>query len=77
MLQFSVFQADYVPAKGPENRIDSTVQTFANDAIETLPVIINDPPSVAQLMFPSFLQTLIDVAFIEFCVTRERNHAAR
>ncbi len=51
-------------------------QPFTHDRVETLPVIVDDPPAVAQAMLPAFEYRLENVALIKLGVADERNHPA-
>src|SRR6185312_3444854 len=45
-------------------------------AVEALAVVVDDPPGIAQVVFPPLEQALIDVALVELGVADERHHAA-
>ena len=48
-----------------------------NDAIQGLTIVINYPPGVAEVMFPTFLKAFIDITLIKLCVTHQRNHSTK
>ena len=72
-----MFQRHHVPAEGYEDRFDPGPQPLMDHAIKRLPVIIDDPPAIPKPVFPAFLQALEDVAFVEFGVADQRDHAPR
>lgn len=51
-------------------------QSFPDDGVEALPVVVYHPPAVAQPVFPAFKKRLEDVAFVHFGVADERHHLA-
>ena len=72
-LQGAVAQHDGAPAERLEDGVDLFPQAFMHHAVEALAVIVDDPPCVAQVMLPAFLQALIDIALIEFGIADERD----
>ncbi|MNK98909.1 hypothetical protein D3C87_1192880 [compost metagenome] len=75
-LKDAVFDAHDVPAKGVENILDPLEQPLMHDAVERLAVIVDDPPGVAQTVFPAFLQALVDIAFIKLRIADKGDHPA-
>jgi len=76
-LQFAaVFQCDDAPAEHLEQRVDAAEQPVGDDGVEALAVVIDDPPEIAYVVLPAFQQRLEDVAFVEFGVAGQRDHAA-
>ena len=76
LLQRAVFQNDDVPAEILEELFVASPQAFAHDGVEALAVVVDDPPAIAQALFPAFQQRLEDIAFVEFGVADQRDHAA-
>src|SRR5581483_6792804 len=74
--QRTVFQNPHVPAKIAEQLLDTLPQALANDGVEALPVVIDDPPAIAQALLPAFEYAFENVAFVEFGVANQRHHAA-
>ena len=70
-------QNNRAPAERLEDVFHLFPKTFVHDAVEALAVIIDDPPRIAQVVLPAFLQALIDIALIKLGVTHERDHAAQ
>ena len=69
-------QHDSAPAECLEDGFDLFPESFVHDAVEALAVIVDDPPCIAQVVLPAFLQALVDVAFVEFGVAHQRDHPA-
>ena len=44
--------------------------------VEALAVVVDDPPAVAQALLPAFDQSFVDIAFVEFRVAQQSDHAA-
>ena len=76
LLQRAVFHDDDVPAEILEQLLVALPQALAHDGVEALPVVVDDPPAIAQALLPAFEQRLEDVAFVEFGVADQRHHAA-
>jgi hypothetical protein len=75
LLQRAVFDDHHVPAEIPEQLLVALPQSFAHDGVETLPVVVDDPPAIAQTLLPAFEQRFEDVALVEFSVADQRDHA--
>src|SRR5262249_5274227 len=76
-LERAVFQNDDIPAEIAEQGLEARPQAFADDGIETLPVVVDDPPAVIQVLLPVFEDRLEDVALIQLRIADERDHPAR
>ena len=72
--QRTMFQNDDIPAETLKQRCKPRPQTFAHHRIETLAVVIDNPPAIAQTLFPALEQGFKDIAFVEFGITDERDH---
>src|SRR5690606_16737733 len=75
-LQCAVFYTDYIPAKRIKNFLNTCKEPFPHNAIKRLAIIINNPPAVAQVIFPAFLQGFINITFVKLRITDKSNHAA-
>ena len=64
-----------MPVDGAEKRLNFLEQHVVDDTVETLPVVINDPPQIAHIVFPTFQQGFEDIAFVEFRIPHQRHHA--
>ena len=76
LLKRTVFQHLHIPAEGSEYLFDALPQSFANDAVKALPVIVDHPPGVAQIVFPTLLQAFVDIALVKLGVADQRDHAS-
>src|SRR5438067_1512696 len=74
--QRAVFEDDHIPPERLKQLLVARPQTLADDGIQTLAVVVDDPPAIAQALLPAFEDRLEDVAFVEFGITDERDHAA-
>ena len=72
--QPAVLEHDDVPAEIPEQRLEAFPQAFAHDGVEALPVVVDDPPRIAQAVLPAFQKRLEDVAFVHLGVADQRDH---
>ena len=76
LLQRAVFQDHHVPAEILEQLLVALPQAFAHDGVEALPVVVDDPPAIAQALLPAFEQRFENVALVELGVADQRHHAA-
>src|SRR5262249_10165366 len=76
LLQRAVFEQNHVPTEIAKQILITFPQSLADDSVETLPVVIDDPPAIAQALLPPLEHGFEDVALIEFGIAEERNHAA-
>ena len=74
-LQLAVLHFDHVPAKSIEAFLDPLKQSFVYNPIKRLTVVIHNPPDISQVVLPALLKAFIDVAFVQFCVTDQRDHS--
>ncbi len=72
--QRAVFHDHHVPAEIAEHGFEFFPEAFANDRIEALAVVVDDPPGVAQPVLPALQQRLEDVALVHFGVADQRDH---
>jgi len=76
LLQRAVLQDDDVPAEGAKQLFVAFPQALAHHRVEALPVVVDDPPAIAQALLPAFQHGLEDVALVELGVAHQRHHAA-
>ena len=73
----AILQGHDVPVDGAEEALDFLEQHVVDDAVEALAVVIDDPPQIADIVFPAFKQRFEDIAFVELRIAHQRHHAAR
>ena len=76
LLQRAVFEHDDVPAEIAEQVFVALPEALAHHGIEALPVVIDDPPAIAQALLPAFQHGLENIALVELGVAKQRDHAA-
>src|SRR4029077_2649056 len=76
LLELAVFEHHHVPAEIAEQVLVTLPQAFADHGIEALPVVIDDPPAIAQALLPAFEDGLEDIALVELGVAEGRILAA-
>ena len=76
LLQRAVFEHHHVPAEIAEQIFVALPQPFAHHRVEALPVVVDDPPAIANALLPALEQRLEDIAFVELGVAEQRDHAA-
>src|SRR5690606_23427928 len=76
LLQLAIFERDNAPAARLENIVEAPEHAIRRRRVEALAVIVDDPPAIAQVVLIAFNKALIDIAFVEFGVTHERDHAS-
>ena len=74
--QLPVLQRDDPPFQVAEDVTQTKIEPVLNDRIETLPVVVDDPPQVRHLVLPRLEQGLEDVPLVKLRFARERDHAA-
>ena len=72
----AVFDCDDVPAHVLEQAFDAAEQAVGDDAVEALAVVVDDPPDVADVVFPAFEEGFVDVALVQFGVAGDGDLAA-
>ncbi len=73
--QRAVFQRHDIPAEGAKQRLEPGIEPLADDGVEALAVVIDDPPGIANTLFPALQQCLEDVALIHLGIADEGDHA--
>ena len=74
--QRPVFEGHHLPAEGAEDRLEAVVEALADDGVEALPVVVDDPPRIAQTLLPPLEQRLEDIALVHLGVADEGDHPA-
>ena len=67
----AVFDRDDVPAHVAEQSFDPAEQPVRNHRIKALPVVVDDPPHVANVVLPAFQQRLVDIALVQFRIAAD------
>ena len=65
-----------LPAHRAEQAVDPQEEPVLDHAVEALPVVVDDPPDIADVVLPAFEQGLEDVAFVELGVAGQGDHPA-
>ena len=55
-----------VPAHIAEQPLEPSEQTVLHHAVETLAVVIDDPPDIADVVLPAFQQGFVNIALVQF-----------
>ncbi len=76
LQQRAVLQDDDVPAEGAKQLFVALPQALAHHRVEALPIVVDDPPAIAQALLPALEHRLEDVALVELGVAHQRHHAA-
>src|SRR5262249_13015637 len=76
LLQRAVFEDHDVPAEIAEEILVALPQPFAHYRIEALPVVVDDPPAIADPLLPALEQRFEYIAFVELGVAQKRDHSA-
>src|SRR2546425_314019 len=63
--QLAVFERDDAPLHTLEDAIQALKEAIGHNSVQTLAVIIDNPPDVGNPMLPSFKQGLEHIAFIK------------
>ena len=50
---------------------------MVDHAVQALAVVIDDPPQITDIVFPAFEQRLEHIAFVQFRIAHQPDHAAR
>ena len=63
------------PAHVPEQVVEPAVQPVGDHRVEALPVVVDNPPQVPDLVLPALQQRLEDVPLVELRVAGKGDHA--
>ena len=74
--QAAIFDDHDIPAEIAENGLELFPQAFADHRIKALAVVIDNPPAIAQILFPAVKQRLVNIALVHFRIAHQRDHAA-
>ena len=72
----AVFERYDVPARRAKDAIDQAIQVVGNHAVEALAIVVDDPPAVPKVVFPTFPKRFVDAALIHFGVADQGHHSA-
>ena len=73
----AVLQGDDPPLHRLEDGVEPVEEPVGDDGVETLPVVVDDPPDVGDVVLPGLEQRLEDVALVELRVAGNRDHPSR
>ena len=76
LLERAVFEEHHVPAEIAEQVLIALPQTFADDRVEALPVVIDDPPAISQALFPALEHGFENIALVELGIAQKGDHTA-
>ncbi len=74
--QLAILDDDDVPAEVAEHHFELFPQAFAHHGVQTLAVVVNHPPGVAQALLPTLRQRLEDIALVHLGIADQRDHPA-
>ena len=74
-LALAMFQRQHPPAAGFENVVKAAEHAVSCRAVQRLTVVIDNPPAIADAMLETFDQAFIDIAFVQFGIAHQRDHA--
>ena len=73
--QASVLEDFHPPVEVAEDGLEPIREALDHHGVQTLAVVVDDPPDVADVVLPRLHQRLEDVALVELGVARDRDHA--
>src|SRR4029450_9850708 len=76
LLQGAIFENDHLPSKIVEELLITSPKPLANNSIETLAIVVDDPPAIAKALLPACEQCLENISFIQFGIPHQCHHAA-
>ncbi len=71
----AVFHRDDAPAHVLEHGGELAGQRRGDHGVQALPVVVDHPPGVPEVMLPPFDQRLVDVALVQLRIADQRDHA--
>ena len=75
--KLAVLEHDNLPFDRAEQVLEALREAVDHHGIETLAVVVDDPPDVSDIVFPRLEQCLEHVPFVELRVSGQRNHPPR
>ena len=72
---FAVAQLDDAPAAASEEFVEALEHAVGAGRVETLAVVVDDPPQVADVVLRAFDDRLVDITFVELGVADQRDEA--
>ena len=76
LQQRAILEDHHLPAEIAEQRLVARPQALADHRIEALPVVVDDPPAIADVLLPAFEDRFENIAFVELGIADQRDHAA-
>ena len=73
----AVLQGDDPPLHRLEDGVEAVEEPVGDDGVEALPVVVDDPPDVGDVVLPRLQQGLEDVPLVELGVAGYRDHPPR
>ena len=73
-LQFTVLERQHPPAAGLEDVVEPAEHAVGGGGIERLPIIVDDPPAIPEIVLIALDQALVDIPFVELGVAHQRDH---
>ena len=75
-LQAAVLDAHDVPAHVAEQALEPSEQPVLHHAVQALPVIVHNPPDIADIVLPALQQGFVDIAFVQLGIAGNGDVAA-
>ena len=72
--KLAVLEHDHLPFDRTEQVLEALRKAVDHHGIETLAVVIDDPPDVSDIVFPRLEQRLEHIPFVELRISGQRNH---
>ena len=72
--QRAIFHDHDVPAEIAKHGLEFLPKPFTHHRVQTLAIVIDHPPGIAQAVLPAFQQRLEDIALVHLGVADQRNH---
>ena len=73
---FAILERNHVPAHRLEQAFDGPEQAVRDRVVEALPVVVDHPPDITYVVFPTLQQCFEDIAFVQLRIPDYRDHAA-
>ena len=74
LQELAVLHRDDTPADRGEELLDLGEQTLGHHPVEALPVVVDHPPDIADIVLPALEQGLEDVALVELRIADDGHH---
>ena len=73
----AVLEGDHPPARRTERAVDPAEEAVGDHSVQALPVVVDDPPALSDIVLPPFHEGLVHVALVELGVSDDGDHASR